>query len=100
MNSPETQSRHSVQRLVRPCRCEFQKKSDWGYILFEWVGEPKYWRPYARHRRLPLAEAEKRARQYKHVLISCGGCGADIVREYGPNDQAQRPGHTRRRDCK
>lgn len=73
------------QRLVRPCRCKFQKKSDWGYIIFEWVGEPKYWRPYARRRRLPLAEAKKRARKYKHVLITCGGCGADVVREYGPN---------------
>lgn len=76
------------QRLVRPCRCEFQKKSNWGYFLFEWVGEPKYWRPYARHRRFALAEVENRARKFKHVLISCGGCGADVVREYGPNGQA------------
>ncbi len=79
----DTQSRGCMQRSVRPCRCEFQKKAAWGYILFEWVGDPKYWRPYGRGRRLSLEKAEKAARQYKRVLISCGGCGADVVREYG-----------------
>ena len=81
--SVETVSDIAHQRLVRPCRCEYQTKSDWGYILFEWVGAPKYWRKALRNRS-QLETVATAARKYRHVLISCGGCGADVVREYGP----------------
>lgn len=86
----DAQSRR-LERLVRPCRCGFQKDGDWGYILYEWVGAPTYWRRALRNRS-KLSTLEKFAKKYKHVLISCGGCGADVVREYGPNHRLQRAG--------
>jgi hypothetical protein len=83
MNTTETQSRHSVQRQVRRCHCEYQKQKAWGYNLQKWVGGRKSWKEIgnATH----PEDVEKYAQRFDTVLIRCNGCGADIVREYPPN---------------
>lgn len=78
----------AVQRLVRPCQCEYQKARSWGYRIYEWRDKQACWRPVISAATPEMAEIL--ARDYKRVLISCLGCGADMVREYGPNEKGQR----------
>lgn len=75
-----------MSRNIKPCNCAYNRDENWGYIVFEWVGHPKYWRRVNRNRS-KIKTAEKQASKYKHVLISCAGCGKDVVREYGPEKQ-------------
>lgn len=85
MNTPETQSGSSLQRMVRPCGCKYQKEKAWGYRIFRFIGGRKWWKPMAEAK--TADGAKQLAAGLKTVLIVCCGCGADIVREYRPNTE-------------
>lgn len=73
-----------VRRVVRACKCEYQKEKKWGYGCFKWIGGRKSWK---RIRSAMMPDmTELLCRPYKTVLVVCLGCGSDIVREYRPNE--------------
>ena len=74
-----------TRRSIQPCRCRMSM--EFGYDVHRWVGGNRSWMPIGSP--IPFAKIGSKIEHESVVLIRCGGCGSEVLREYEQSGEGE-----------
>ena len=74
-----------TRRGIQPCRCRMS--TEFGYDIQRWVGGDRSWTPIGSP--VPFVQIGLVIEDEPVVLIRCGGCGSEVLREYEQSGEVE-----------